>query len=75
MTILVDAQFDPDRKYIELVYREPSNKTRVVSSQTVPDRVFKKRYVVQDGRIVLDRVIEGIHRPAQIIDEVFTFEE
>lgn len=60
--------------FVEIIRQYPSN-ARQSNGDLFPDRVVKEIYVVRDGKIVLDREVEGTHKPAYQVRESILFPE
>jgi len=59
---------------VEIIRQYPSNASQG-NGEPMPDQVFKEVYVVRDGKIVLDRQVQGKHTPAHTVRESITFSE
>ena len=57
---------------LEVIRRIPSNMV-LCNGFSVADTVFKDIYVVEDGKIVLDKTVKGVVTPEKSTPEVIEF--
>lgn len=65
---------------LEITYRAYSQSVYAIVCNTPgcaqpPDRIWKEIYIAKDGKIVLEKELQGTHIPAQTIPEKIVFEE
>ena len=73
-TQIIDFEFLESNNQIVVVLRKPTGFI-LPEDGGPPDKIWKEIYGVKDGRIILQRRVEGKHIPAMWVDEKIIFDE
>lgn len=71
---IIDFEFQEENNQIIVIFRQPTGFILPIDGGP-PDKIWKEIYGIKDGKIILQRRIEGKHIPAMWIEEKIIFDE
>jgi hypothetical protein len=71
---IIDFEFQKENNQIIVIFRQPNGFILPIDGGP-PDKIWKEIYGIKDGKIILQRRIDGKHIPAMWIEEKIIFDE